>query len=66
MNSSSSATPQTLATEQKTKSKAFEPQLTHPTEHPFQVVCQLCQRTIFHSGKDGDVSYVVCDKCSGI
>jgi hypothetical protein len=66
MNSLSSATPQTLATKQKTKSKAFESKLSHPTEHPFQVVCQVCQRTIFHSGKDGDVSYVVCDQCSEI
>lgn len=52
--------------EKNTHSADFQPKIALPTKHPFQVVCQLCKRTISYSGKDGEITYAVCDQCSGI
>ena len=54
------------STENNAKSAAFQPKIAHPIKHPFQVICQLCQKTISYSGKDGEITYAVCDQCAGI
>ncbi|MGE4272410.1 MAG: hypothetical protein AB7E31_06005 [Desulfitobacterium sp.] len=34
--------------------------------HPFQVVCSVCHKTISYSGEDGQVYLVKCDECAGV